>query len=231
VTWRWSKTRHHTDTIIVGRDPEIVVMRPPRLAKILANVFGLVDVPQAFMTMFRHAAGSLSAEERDFVPEAEAPKVHRVARIWLAIYAATAAACFAMGSILPAMIIGLPRIYGAWHHVWTGLTQHAGLAEDTLDHRLNSRTVCMNPISRFVYWNMNYHVEHHMFPMVPYHALPQLHQEMKADCPAPYPSMWAAYKEILPAILRQLRDPTYFVRRKLPGSTTPFEPAPAFTVA
>ena len=41
----------------------------------------------------------------------------------------------------------------------------------------------MNPVSRFLYWNMNYHVEHHMFPMVPYHALPQLHEEIKADLP------------------------------------------------
>jgi Na+-transporting NADH:ubiquinone oxidoreductase subunit F len=41
-----------------------------------------------------------------------------------------------------------------------------------LDHRLNCRTVYMNPIHRFLYWNMNYHVEHHMFPLVPYHALP-----------------------------------------------------------
>ena len=29
VEWRWSHARHHTDTIIVGRDPEIVAMRPP----------------------------------------------------------------------------------------------------------------------------------------------------------------------------------------------------------
>ena len=28
TVWRWSHTRHHTDTIIVGRDPEIAVMRP-----------------------------------------------------------------------------------------------------------------------------------------------------------------------------------------------------------
>ena len=38
----------------------------------------------------------------------------------------------------------------------------------------------MNPISRFIYWNMNYHVEHHMFPMVPYHALPRLHDADQA---------------------------------------------------
>jgi len=29
--WRWSHTRHHSDTIIVGRDPEIQVPRPPDL--------------------------------------------------------------------------------------------------------------------------------------------------------------------------------------------------------
>jgi len=221
TVWRWSHARHHTDTLIVGRDPEIVAMRPPRLARIVANFFGLVDVPVAFWHMFLHAGGRLTPDETTFIPEMERPKVFLIARIWLAIYALTAAACFAMGSILPAMLIGLPRLYGAWHHVLTGVTQHAGLAEDTLDHRLNSRTVYMNPISRFVYWNMNYHVEHHMFPMVPYHALPALHEEMRADCPPPYGSIWEAYREIVPAVLRQLRDPTHFVRRRLPSAATP----------
>ena len=63
----------------------------------------------------------------------------------------------------------------------------------------------MNPIFRFLYWNMNYHVEHHIFPTVPYHALPKLHEAIKADCPPPYPSSIAAYREIIPALLRQLR--------------------------
>jgi fatty acid desaturase len=136
-----------------------------------------------------------------------------------------------MGSILPAMFVGLPRLYGAWHHVLCGLTQHAGLAEDTLDHRLNSRTVYLNPVSRFVYWNMNYHVEHHMFPMVPYHALPALHEEMRADCPPAYDGLWAAYREIVPAVLRQLRDPTHFVRRTLPAGSAAAPPAPVAATA
>ena len=41
----------------------------------------------------------------------------------------------------------------------------------------------MNPVLRFLYWNMNFHVEHHMFPMVPYHALPKLHVEMQGELP------------------------------------------------
>jgi fatty acid desaturase len=58
----------------------------------------------------------------------------------------------------------------------------------------------MNPINRFLYWNMGYHVEHHMFPLVPYHALPKLHAIVKDDMPPPYPSIISAYREIIPAV-------------------------------
>ncbi|TIL77301.1 MAG: fatty acid desaturase, partial [Mesorhizobium sp.] len=176
VTWRWSHTRHHTDTIIVGRDPEIAVMRPPDLIRTALAFVGVLDAWRAMSDMLRNAAGNITAAEKTFIPEQEQPKAIRIARIWAAIYAATIASAFYFDSFLPLMLVGLPRLYGAWHHVMTGLLQHGGLADNVIDHRLNSRTVYMNPISRFIYWNMNYHVEHHMFPMVPYHALPRLHE-------------------------------------------------------
>lgn len=218
VTWRWSHIRHHTDTLIVGRDPEIMAMRPPDLWKLCLNFFGLVDVPQAFALMVLHAQGKLTEEEQDYVPASEWPQAAQVARIWLAIYGTTLFACLVTNSLLPAMFIGLPRLYGAWHHLLCGLTQHGGLAEDVLDHRLNSRTVYMNPISRFIYWNMNYHLEHHMYPKVPYHALPKLHEHMKADTPPPLKGFWAAYQEIIPTLLRQQHDPTHCLPRELPRS-------------
>jgi fatty acid desaturase len=74
----------------------------------------------------------------------------------------------------------------------------------------------MNPVFRFLYWNMNYHCEHHMFPMVPYHALPRLQEVLRADMPPPYPSTVAAYAEIVPALLRQARDPSYHIVRPVP---------------
>lgn len=226
VVWRWSHSRHHTDTIIVGRDPEIITPRPPQVWNLILNFFGILDVPQALGKMLRYATGTLTDAEKDFIPESERGKVVRVAWVWLAIYLATIAACFWLNSIIPLMLIGLPRMYGAWHHLLTGITQHIGLAEDVLDHRLNCRTVYMNPFSRFVYWNMNYHVEHHMFPMVPYHALPALHKEMLADCPKPYSSFFDAYREIIPALIRQLRDPSYFVHRQLPPRAGAARPGP-----
>jgi fatty acid desaturase len=224
TVWRWSHARHHTDTLIVGRDPEILAMRPARLLRILVNLFGLVDVPLAVRLMIVHARGRLTAEERIFVPETERRKVFRTARIWLSIYAATVAACVLSGSILPVLFIGGPRIYGTFMHVVYGGTQHAGMGENVLDHRLNTRTVRMNPLNRFLYWNMNYHVEHHMFPMVPYHRLPELHEEIKHDLPPACPGLLAAYREIIPAVLRQLKDQTYYVRRELPDGAAPFHP-------
>jgi len=222
VTWRWSHARHHTDTVIVGRDPEIAVMRPPDLLRVVLNFVGILDVWHYMIDLSRNAAGVLSDAEKSFIPEQERYKVVRAARIHLAIYAATVALALWMGSWLPLMIIGLPRMYGAWHGILTGLLQHGGLADNVTDHRLNSRTVLMNPISRFIYWNMNYHVEHHMFPMVPYHALPKLHELIKHDLPAPNPSMWHGYREMVPAFLRQLRNEDYFLKRELPPTAKPY---------
>jgi fatty acid desaturase len=84
----------------------------------------------------------------------------------------------------------------------------------------------MNPVSRFIYWNMNYHVEHHMFPMVPYHALPLLHDEMRADTPPPYPGQWVALKEVAHAVWRQRTDPEFSVRRDLPARSAAPEAMP-----
>jgi fatty acid desaturase len=220
--WRWSHTRHHTDTIIVGRDPEIAVPRPPDLMGIALKFFSITSGPTEFRKVILHCFGKLTAEEQTFIPDGERRKVFRIARIWALIYAVVIALAIARRSIMPLVYIGLPSFYGAWLMVIFGLTQHAGLAEDVLDHRLNCRTVYMNPIFRFLYWNMGYHVEHHMFPMVPYHALPALHEEMKADAPPAYHGLWEAYGEIIPALWKQAKDPTYFVRRQLPPNAIPF---------
>jgi fatty acid desaturase len=222
--WRWSHTRHHTDTIIVGLDPEIAVMRPPVAFKVALAFVGVLDAWETMKMMVINAFGRITDQEKSFIPEIEWPKVILVARIWALIYAATLFACFYLHSILPIVLIGLPRLYGAWHHVMTGLMQHGGLADNVLDHRMNSRTVYINPISRFIYWNMNYHVEHHMFPMVPYHALPRLHEMIKADLPEPTKSIWACYKEMFPIWARQMRGEDVYLVRKLPPSAKPYQP-------
>lgn len=216
VVWRWSHTRHHSDTIIVGRDPEIAVPRPPDVAGIVRSFFNLGNYPKYFRHIVMHAFGSMTADEKTYIPETEFPKIFRNARIYVAIYTAVIALAIASHSFMPLFFVGLTNLFGTWLLVVYGLTQHAGLAENVLDHRLNCRTVYLNPVHRYLYWNMNYHVEHHMFPLVPYHRLPELHAAVKDDCPEPYPSLFAAWREIVPSVLRQVKDPSFHVKRRLP---------------
>ena len=67
---------------------------------------------------------------------------------------------------------------------------------------------------------MEYHIEHHMFPMVPSHKLPQLHEVIKDQLPKPK-SLYDAYKEIIPAIMKQTKNPDYHIQVQLPEVARP----------
>ena len=219
--WRWSHVRHHSDTIIVGRDPEVLFTRPFQWSTVLPNLLNLVNGPKMLWRMARHAAGSIDDDARDFVPDDELGHVVWEARAFLAILGGVVVWSLTIGSIVPLLFIGLPSFYGAWMLWFFATTQHAGLREDVLDHRLNTRTVYMNPVLRFLYLNMNYHLEHHLFPTVPYHALPDLHREVASHLPRPNTSVVDAYREIVDALRHQRHDPDW----QIPGRVIPDGPA------
>lgn len=216
VPWRWSHTRHHSDTIIVGRDPEISVPRPPNIKRIILGLFGLKSSPKEARKLLKHILGKMDEEEATYIPESEHKKVFFISRIWAIIYLVVIGLAIYYQTFLPLFYIGFPTILGSYLLVIYAMTQHAGLQENVLDHRLNSRTVYMNRVHRYLYWNMNYHLEHHMFPLVPYHNLPKLHEIIKDYCPKPYNGIIETYKEIIPALFKQIKDPTYYVKREIP---------------
>jgi Na+-transporting NADH:ubiquinone oxidoreductase subunit F len=207
--WRWSHFRHHSDTIIVGRDPEIAFPRPFPWRKLFLNYLNLINGPKMLWLIAQHAVGRIDPTTRDLVPEEEFCRVRWEARAYAALLGGMVAWAAVAGTIEPLLFIGLPSFYGAWMIWFFAVTQHAGLREDVLDHRLNTRTVYMNPVFRFLYLNMNYHLEHHLFPAVPYYNLPALHEEIKAYLPPPKPSVIAAYKEIFHVVRMQRRDPNW----------------------
>jgi Na+-transporting NADH:ubiquinone oxidoreductase subunit F len=223
VSWRWSHIRHHSDTIIVGRDPEIAFQRPMKARVPLKEFLGLSSNPGETKKILLNVVGRFTADELDYLPEAEHKNVIRTARIYVAIWLAVIALCVAIRSVEPLMFVLLPSFYGKWLLVSYGITQHAGLAEDTVDHRLNSRSIRMNRLHRYLYWNMNFHTEHHMFPSVPFHSLPALSEALKEDFPPQYSGFGAAYREIWSVYQRQKTEPNCFVDRSvlLPRSTAP----------
>ncbi len=216
TTWRWSHYRHHTDTIIVGRDAEILFERPSNAWRAAFAFTHLQGGSLMGWRLVKNAFGSLDDGIRDFVPESELRKVVWEARVFVAITAGIVAWAIAIQSIVPLLFVGLPTIYGGWLMVFFGITQHAGMREDVLDHRLNSRSVRMNPVLRFLYLNMNYHVEHHIFPSVPYHALPVLHAEIGDQLAPIKPNVASAYREIFSTLWKQQHDHSYEIPLDLP---------------
>jgi fatty acid desaturase len=214
---RWRHSLHHTHTIVVDSDPEIQVTRPADLVKIVLDFFYLYGGAKELQKISLHALGVMTPGVKAFVPQSDRGKMIWSSRIYLLLIGGTAVVAWSVGSFLPMMYVALPRFYGGWFHQFCGLTQHAGLAEDVTDHRLNTRSVYMNPLFRFLYFNMNYHLEHHLYPMVPYHALPKLHEALKDQLPRTYNGMIDVYREIIPALWRQSRDPNYFVKREPPA--------------
>ena len=216
ILWRWTHVRHHSDTLVTGSDPEIAAPRPPRLHRHILNMFNLSVWKIYIKGTILHAMGKVSEDDRNLIPESEFPKLFLRARIVLAVYATVVGLALYYQSWLPLMYVGLPSIYGAWLMPIYSLTQHSGMPENVLDHRRNCRTIHTNIVNRFLYWNMNYHLEHHMFPLVPYYSLARLHELIKDDSPKPYKGFWRAWAEIFPAWAKQKKDHSYYIKVDLP---------------
>jgi fatty acid desaturase len=76
-----------------------------------------------------------------------------------------------------------------------GMSQHT-LLEHEFDLIRGTRTILSNPVTRFFMCNENYHLEHHLYPGVPWYNLPRLHQAIKDELirqGAPYISSYFAF--------------------------------------
>jgi len=85
--------------------------------------------------------------------------------------------------------------------------------------------VHLNRFARFLYWHMNYHVEHHMYAAVPFYNLSRLRQTIRSDLPDAYDGLWPAWRDIRRFLRHQRDDPTYMFTPPLPETARP-APAP-----
>ena len=58
-------------------------------------------------------------------------------------------------------------------------SQHYMLDHNSLDTFKNTRSIKMNKFFEFLNWNMNYHIEHHINPAIPFYNLPKLNNFLK----------------------------------------------------
>ncbi|MEZ4862184.1 MAG: fatty acid desaturase [Caldilineaceae bacterium] len=118
--------------------------------------------------------------------------------------------------LLP-VLITLAPFYGGWLLFLCNNTQHVGLQDNVTDYRLCTRTILLNPFVQFLYWHMNYHIEHHMYAAVPCYKLGQLHRAIAHDLPPSPDGLVATWQEIMPILHKQKIDPTYQYVPPLPA--------------
>jgi fatty acid desaturase len=94
------------------------------------------------------------------------------------------------------------------------------MSPDTPDWRLVAHTVEVNPVVRFLYWNMNYHIDHHMYAAVPFHQLPKFHEVLKKGLPESPQSFFAGIRLVLDIKKRQKTEPGFIYKPRLPAAAS-----------
>ena len=213
---RWMHARHHSGTSRDNIDPELAHPRPIAAWELLLDLFWLRAAVNLPRLLLRQARGRFSAAERDIIPARELPGIRRTAVAIILFYATLTAVSVVQHTWLPLLYTYLAHIYGGLIPRAYALTQHLGLAQNVNDFRLNSRTCLYNPVVGAWYWNMQYHIEHHSYPMAPFHALPALHEKLKSQMPVPSRGVLAAWREILSCMREQRRDPAHTIAKRVP---------------
>jgi fatty acid desaturase len=116
--------------------------------------------------------------------------------------------------ILPVILTFFPFIAN-WGSYFVGVTQHCGLQENVPDFRKSTRSITLNPLVEFLYWRMNWHIEHHMYAGIPCYNLKKLHHEIADDMPEPR-TLVGAWREMRNTWRRQQTEPDYYFDTPLP---------------
>ena len=159
---------HHRHTNLPGKDPELDSPKPETKAEWLIHVSGLPVWRGNLGLLVRLARGR---ERAAYLPGRALPRMEREARILLVAYSVAALSLFWSPVLvwvwLVPLLLGQPalRIYLLAEH--GDCPRVANMFE-------NTRTTFTTRAVRFLAWNMPYHVEHHVFPTVPFHRLPDL---------------------------------------------------------
>ena len=209
-----SHGRHHAYTLHPPDDLEVVL--PIRLAVRHFLEQGFVNPRGVYGSVretIRIARGRFRGEwELTLYPESDLARRRpavRWARALLIGHLLIVAVSLAMGWWIVPVVITLAPFFGGWLFFLCNNTQHIGLADNVPDFRLCCRTITLNPVLRLLYWQMNYHTEHHMYPTVPCYHLGRLHRAIATDLPACPRGLAQTWREIAAILRKQRDDPGY----------------------
>lgn len=174
---RWFRlfhAAHHRYTQDPERDPELAGWKPATRIGIVLHATGLLYWWVMARTIVSLALGRA---DQSFLPLGHRARVVAQARGYLVVYAAVAGLSIASGSLLAVQLWIIPALLGQPFLRAFLLAEHTGCPQ-VPDVLASTRTTRTNTAVRLLTWNMPFHAEHHSRPQVPFHQLPDLHQEI-----------------------------------------------------
>src|SRR5208337_3393654 len=162
---------HHRFTQDPARDPELAQPAPRNLASYLWRITGLPNWHKRLAVTLGHALTGRVTEP--FVPALKRPMIVREARLLWCAYTAIFVISLLLRRADALIYWVLPVMAGQPILRLFLLAEHADCPL-TDDMYANTRTTYTNRAMRLLAWQMPFHVEHHAFPAVPFHALSRL---------------------------------------------------------
>ena len=224
IRWRHTHFVHHGNTYSTENPFDYEIEYGNNLKEtpkgLIINMIPFLDLiffkKHISFEIVQHAFGVKTKVMEDCIPEKAQAKVIFSSRIYVVIWLLIILWSIVVSSWMPLLYFVLPQFYGKTLHKLVAFTQHAGLARNIKDHRFSTREMYLNPILSFLYWKMEYHLTHHMFPTVPSYNLDKLHHHIKDQLPKPNNGLIDAYREIIPALIKQREDTSYFIKKDIP---------------
>ncbi len=232
--YKMSHSYHHRFTLHPIADKEVVLPKTPSLKFLYLlqlftfNITGGFESRGLFPTMrglFRVAADRMEKPYNEWgtelyaeFPEERLKAVHW-ARYLIAVHLSFAVFAVLIGYPILILIVSLHPFMGNWLRYFVGAPMHCGLRSDVSDFRKCVRTITLDPISEFLYWHMNWHLEHHMFAAVPCYNLKKLYEAVAEDMPKPR-TLIGSWQEMLEVVKQQEADPAFEFDTPVPPQRT-----------
>jgi fatty acid desaturase len=194
--YRHYHTWHHRYTQDPARDPELMDPKPRTMFDYLRELSGFDFWRNRPGNFLRMAFGR--TKQWPFVPENARWKIALSAFAQLAIYIAGLAS-IGFGNTFALYYFFLPAVLAQPLLRAILIAEHTGCSQDE-NGLTNTRTTLTGFPIRLLMWNMPYHAEHHLYPSIPFHRLPQAHQELKAKLTHIAPSYVAANRAIVKSL-------------------------------
>lgn len=197
---------HHRYTLYQGSDgedaPNYVHLDARLIRDLFLRALHLGELVRNVGRLFTRKPTSMGWRGRSFrldtweqfvlqnANEKQRRKVYRHDLFCLVGHVLFVAACVYSGFWFLPILITFAPFYGAeFLGFLAGVHQHTGCEPNCPDFRISCGDAVLDPFSSFLYWHMEFHIEHHMFAAIPCYNLKAFSRFVADQLPPKEPAL------------------------------------------